>query len=391
MKTLSGISRLRANIVRLFPERQIYHRSHGKVSFVTVSPRVQIACVGAAVFLALWLGFASVSFVIRGHVTEIRTAASESRVVLYDRLLQEARSREASARAMLEARTEEFAAIAQDFEQRHAALKAILEPTADMLAERAVAALESPAPAALRGDGAEGPAAQRIAELRAEQEMMMAVAAETAESRIAAARRAIETAGLSLADLVNEATLGMGGPLVELNLAEIAPDLAEDEEFSAHITAVAAQVAEAEELERAIASAPFRAPVPVEYRLTSRFGGRVDPMTHSSAYHTGLDLGAYHRAPVVSTANGVISFAGWRGGYGRTIEIDHGNGFKTRYGHLSQIEVKTGDTVGVGDHIGSMGSTGRSTGTHLHYEVWFNGKVQDPAKYLRAGRHVQQG
>src|SRR5690606_5035400 len=132
---------------------------------------------------------------------------------------------------------------------------------------------------------------------------------------------------------------------------QIAPDVALDEDFSERITELAAYVAEAEELEHAVASAPLRSPLTVDYRLTSRFGGRVDPLTHSGAYPTGLDMAAYHRAPVVSTANGTVSFAGWKGGYGRTIEIDHGNGFKTRYGHLSQINVDVGDSVGAGDQI----------------------------------------
>lgn len=404
MKTRNGAGgRLWAKVVRFFPERQIYHRSQGKVSYMTVSTEVQIAAVGAALLLGVWLAVASASFALRGRAIDIRTADSQSRLVRYERLLQEARSREASALALLRSRTEEFQTIAVDFEQRHEALKALLGPAADVLGApaQAVAALEA-APggesrlagvvpgAALRGDSIGQPPALRVAELRAEQERMMTVAAETAETRIAAAREAIEVAGLKPEDLLGSASAGMGGPLVELDLTQIAPDLADDEAFTARLEEVAAHLAQAEELERAIASAPFRAPLSVDYRLTSRFGSRADPMTHASAYHTGLDLSAYHRAPVVSTANGVISFAGWKGGYGRTIEIDHGNGFKTRYGHLSQIDVEVGDTIVAGDKIGSMGSTGRSTGTHLHYEVWFRGKVQDPAKFLRAGRYVQQ-
>jgi murein DD-endopeptidase MepM/ murein hydrolase activator NlpD len=318
-------------------------------------------------------------------------------------MLQEARSREASALALLDSRTDEFQTIATDFEQRHEALKALLGPAGDVLdaPAHAVATLEA-APgqqsratglaqtASLRGDSMEQPAVLRLAELRSEQERMMSVAAEAAGTRIAAAREALQVAGLRVEDLVIGATAGMGGPLVELDLTTIAPDLAEDAEFTARLEEVAAHLAEAEELERAIASAPFRSPLTTDYRLTSRFGGRVDPLTHSSAYHTGLDMAAYHRAPVVTTATGTVSFSGWKGGYGRTIEIDHGNGFKTRYGHLSQIQVDVGDMVSAGDPIGSMGSTGRSTGTHLHYEVWFQGKVQDPAKFLRAGRYVQQ-
>ena len=94
--------------------------------------------------------------------------------------------------------------------------------------------------------------------------------------------------------------------------------------------------------------------------------------------------------PITATAPGVISFTGVRSGYGNTIEIDHGNGFKTRYAHLAAISVGVGQHIGVGQRIGGMGSTGRSTGTHLHYEVWVNGRAQNPLRFVKAGDYVQQ-
>jgi murein DD-endopeptidase MepM/ murein hydrolase activator NlpD len=90
------------------------------------------------------------------------------------------------------------------------------------------------------------------------------------------------------------------------------------------------------------------------------------------------------------TAPGVVSFTGVRSGYGNTIEIDHGGGFKTRYGHLSAIGVKIGQHVALGERIGAMGSTGRSTGPHLHYEVWVNGRAENPDRFVKAGDYVQQ-
>jgi murein DD-endopeptidase MepM/ murein hydrolase activator NlpD len=93
---------------------------------------------------------------------------------------------------------------------------------------------------------------------------------------------------------------------------------------------------------------------------------------------------------VITTSPGVVSFAGQRNGYGNVVEVDHGHGFKTRYGHLASYQVRVGEKVAIGQRIGSMGSTGRSTGTHLHYEVWFRGKVYDPINFLRAGRHVHE-
>ena len=94
--------------------------------------------------------------------------------------------------------------------------------------------------------------------------------------------------------------------------------------------------------------------------------------------------------PVTATGPGVVAFTGVRSGYGNTVEIDHGGGLKTRYGHLAAITVRVGDHVGIGQRIGGMGSTGRSTGTHLHYEVWLNGRPMNPERFLKAGAYVQQ-
>ena len=96
------------------------------------------------------------------------------------------------------------------------------------------------------------------------------------------------------------------------------------------------------------------------------------------------------RPPVYATAPGVVSFTGVRSGYGNVIEIDHGNGLKTRFAHLRTISVAVGQRVAIGTRIGGIGSTGRSTGPHLHYEVWVNGRAQNPLRFLRAGDYVQQ-
>src|SRR5665213_4589329 len=101
--------------------------------------------------------------------------------------------------------------------------------------------------------------------------------------------------------------------------------------------------------------------------------------------HTGLDMRGDIGEPAHATADGRVTIAGREGGYGNMIEINHGNGLATRYGHLSEIDVKVGQTVRIGDIIGRIGSTGRSTGPHLHYETRINGEADDPQKFLRAG------
>ena len=125
-------------------------------------------------------------------------------------------------------------------------------------------------------------------------------------------------------------------------------------------------------------------------RETSGFGVRLDPFTGRPAYHSGQDFAGAYGSPIYVTAPGVVSFTGARSGYGNTIEVDHGHGFKTRYAHLSAISVRVGQHVAVGQRIGAMGSTGRSTGTHLHYEVWVDGRAQNPLRFVKAGDYVQQ-
>ena len=123
---------------------------------------------------------------------------------------------------------------------------------------------------------------------------------------------------------------------------------------------------------------------------SSPFGVRADPFTGAPAFHPGEDFAGPFMTPVMTTAPGVVSFTGLRSGYGNTVEIDHGHGFKTRYAHLQAIFVAVGQRVALGQKIGAMGSTGRSTGDHLHYEVWVNGRPQNPLRFVKAGDYVQQ-
>jgi murein DD-endopeptidase MepM/ murein hydrolase activator NlpD len=136
---------------------------------------------------------------------------------------------------------------------------------------------------------------------------------------------------------------------------------------------------------------PLTTPVHgAQFELTSGFGGRVDPFTRRVAFHPGVDFGGPWGSTVASTAPGVVVWAGARGGYGNMVEIDHGYGFRTRYGHLSSILVRVGSRVEKGSPIGKLGSTGRSTGPHVHYEVWLANNLKDPSTYIEAGRHVLQ-
>ncbi len=124
------------------------------------------------------------------------------------------------------------------------------------------------------------------------------------------------------------------------------------------------------------------------FDLSSGFGPRLDPFTGRYAFHPGMDFAGVWGTAVHATAAGTVIFAGTRGSYGNMVEIDHGLGLHTRYGHLSKISVRVGMRVEKGTAIGRMGSTGRSTGPHVHYEVWYDDAVRNPRNFIEAGRHV---
>jgi len=134
--------------------------------------------------------------------------------------------------------------------------------------------------------------------------------------------------------------------------------------------------------------APFAKPVHASVRYTSGFGYRRDPKTGGRRMHKGSDFAGPYGTDIFATADGVVTYAGWQSGYGKVVKIQHAFGIETVYAHTSRIRVKKGQRVSRGDHIADMGSTGRSTGTHLHYEVHVNGVPVNPMTYIKAASNV---
>jgi murein DD-endopeptidase MepM/ murein hydrolase activator NlpD len=172
---------------------------------------------------------------------------------------------------------------------------------------------------------------------------------------------------------------GIGGPFVPANLAS------EEKSFERQLYRIHLSRSQVDRLTRTLLDVPVRKPVTGEIDMSSGFGMRMDPFLRSPAMHTGLDMRGDTGDPVRATANGTVTSAGNNGGYGKMVEIEHRNGLSTRYAHLSAIDVRVGQTVKIGQIIGKIGSTGRSTGPHLHYETRVDGEAVDPQKYLRAG------
>ena len=141
------------------------------------------------------------------------------------------------------------------------------------------------------------------------------------------------------------------------------------------------------ELETALQSVPVKLPAK-DYYISSLYGYRKDPMSKRRSMHKGIDMAGWKGTKIFTPANGMVRRAGHNGSYGLFIEIDHQNGFLTRYGHLSKIKVHKGQTLTKDDLIGLMGSTGRSSGTHLHYEILFENKQINPLKLIKALKDV---
>ena len=183
-------------------------------------------------------------------------------------------------------------------------------------------------------------------------------------------------------DFDRDIAIGGAGPVEDMPPAELEGDLAL---LEAQYDAAGQQLTVLEsllftrELDRN--STPSGDPIADSY-VTSGYGGRSDPIRGGRQFHKGVDFEADVGDPVLAVADGVVSFAGPRAGYGNTVEIDHGNGYVTRYAHNSRLSTRVGDLVRSGQQIARAGSTGRSTGPHVHLEVWENGRAVNPRKFL---------
>jgi len=177
---------------------------------------------------------------------------------------------------------------------------------------------------------------------------------------------------------------GVGGPFVPLAVG----DPAGFEAFELRSRQLMEEMAHLERLRRGLSVVPVRRPVRGEPDISSGFGPRRDPFLGVMAFHSGMDFRGDTGEPVIATAAGTITHAGRNGGYGLTVDIDHGNGLTTRYAHLSAILVQDGARVQAGQQIGRIGSTGRSTGPHLHYETRVEGEAVNPDRFMRAGQRL---
>lgn len=353
------LGRLRARIAALFPERHLYVREGGQMRAFVLSQKTQLMAAGGVAAAALWMGVCTAALLIM---------LIQGRPAL--RPAEPARL----ATPQLAVAGPSAAALAAVVEQRHAALALLLTDARG--APGAAQALTPPIARALAAAAGAADPLGRLKSVEAGQEQVLQAADAFAQARAGRLRAALKLAGVA-----PKAAAPPSQAIATLSPADPA--------FTRQVQRAAADLSEARALSETAHRLPLARPTRAAEQ-TSGFGLRRDPFTHEAAFHPGLDFAGARMTPVLATAPGVVSFTGVRTGYGETVEVDHGAGFKTRYAHLARIAVRPGQRVEAGARLGGMGSTGRSTGTHLHYEVWVNGRAQNPERFVRAGAYVLQ-
>ncbi|WP_333781576.1 peptidoglycan DD-metalloendopeptidase family protein [Aurantiacibacter sp. MUD61] len=354
-----------------FPEREFFMRSQGQVRFITITTRMQMTV--AAIVLAAVLGWAISMSVMAFN----QYRASSERASLMEREAHVAQSEE------------RFAAYSDDLDATVADLQArqeMLDDIVEMLPEDLVAEAEDTV-----SDSSEEsaelismmrevfPEAVGLAQIEARQLATVEALTLYADRRAARAEAAIRELGLDPRQVADNAT-AMGGPFEGMfgdGESTIDP----------RFERLGLSLARMSALERGMETIPQFMPADIN-SISSGFGYRRDPFNGRATMHSGLDFRAPHGAPIFAAAAGEVTFAGRKSGYGNVVEITHNTGLVTRYAHMSGFNARVGMQVEAGDRIGAIGSTGRSTGPHLHFEVRVNGRAVNPRHFLETAPHV---
>jgi murein DD-endopeptidase MepM/ murein hydrolase activator NlpD len=351
-------------------------RSQGQVRFIRVSSRLQMIAAGIVVALLLaWV------------ITMVSVAYSQyaSKRDMLDLVDREAKVTTAETRVS-EYRND-INAVASDLEKRQEVLEQLGEAyfgelPGDRQPGETVSDSSTEAGRTIDKISAALPAASGLARIEARQISFVERLTRYADRRSAKAAEAIRKLGLNPTGMIaatNNRT-AQGGPLISLATSK-------NGSLDPRFHRLGASLARMDALERGLAGIPQVLPASLEF-ISSGFGYRADPFNGGAAFHSGLDFRGPIGAPIYAAAKGKVSFAGVRPGYGNCLEIDHGNGLVTRYAHMSAFRARVGQAVEAGAVIGAIGSTGRSTGPHLHFEVRVHDRPVNPRPFLEAAPHV---
>ena len=359
-----------------FPERELIMRSEGHVRYLRITSRLQIGVAGiVAALLLAWAatmaGVAISSFLERHNSLallnrEAKVTKAESRIAAY---------------------RGDVDAVAEDLAKRQAIIEKMVkthvgELPADRRAGETVS--DSSAEASKTVDKVSSliPEAAPLAQVEARQLAFVERMTRFADRQSAVTEAALRKLGLNpqhmLAFLDDRSA--MGGPLIE-----VLPGTGNS--IDPRFRRLGLSLARMDALQRGLQGVPQVIPAAGKH-ITSGFGYRADPFSGGAAFHAGLDFKGPTGAPIYSAADGKVAFVGRRPGYGNCVEVDHGNGLRTRYAHMSAFRAQVGQSVRAGQHIGAVGSTGRSTGPHLHFEVRLRGQAVNPRPFLEVAPNV---
>ena len=357
-----------------FIDREFFMRANGQVRFLKISAQVQRRVAGTVAFvIGLWLVVTLGMAINQVTVTAQRLALSAQ-----EAKIESAEERVASYRGSIDE-------VTKDLERRQEMLESLGDQyLGDLTAAeaKAPAAVDTSEEAkAVKTISAMVPEAAGLARIEARQIRFAEKMTKVAQARTSKAEAAIRQFGLNPEVLARQARNAQGG-LFEPFFGKGKKDV-RDPRF----LKLAASLGRMDAMERALAAIPTSMPAAVMF-MSSGFGYRSDPFTGTGAMHAGLDFKGPVGTPILAAADGKVTLAGFNGGYGNSIEIRHANGLLTRYAHMSGLNVRAGQMVERGVVIGRMGSTGRSTGSHLHFEVRLNGQAINPRKFLEANPDV---
>jgi murein DD-endopeptidase MepM/ murein hydrolase activator NlpD len=332
--------------------------------------------VGTLVIMAGWSVTAATYLAFRDDVLRTLIAHQAEQQFAYEDRIAELRAQidRTTSRQLLD--QEQFQQKLDDLTRRQATLEQHATAMSAVTDPATTGSIKTPAPRGSRQSSISDSLGRVEASLdRVEQRQSLALnqMENRYEGKAHLMRGVLSQLGLKL-----DTPAAIGGPFVPVKLPE-------NESFDRSIMRVNLARADADRLSNTLVTVPVRKPVTGDIDLSSPFGVRMDPFVHEAAMHTGIDFRGEMGEPIHATAAGTVTIAGWTGGYGKMVEIDHGNGLATRFGHLSEIDVSVGQKIRIGEVVGKLGSTGRSTGPHLHYETRINGEPVNPQKFLDAG------
>ena len=421
-------------IDRLFSERQIHFRTEGRVSFIRLTKGLQIAIALVLLMTGGWMTFTTTTLVrydaivvakddliadskrayrtLLGEVSEyqkkftnLTADMEESQALMLGlakknaslqqglasvskklKVTKSERQEMADARENLKNKVADIENKMRTIANRNFSLAGNLNTTeADL--QKALAERNQSIYQGNRMQGQIKILESRLVEFRESEEQAIKRLTNGTAVSIENMEKIIALSGIKVSRLLKDQDLrpkGQGGPFIALK-----PEHEPTKVMKAKLAKLDVQMGRMEALRDVMQKMPLAPPL-ISFYVTSSYGKRRDPINRRWASHYGVDLGGGFKSKVYSTAPGVVTYAGWKGKYGKLVEITHGAGMKTRYSHLNKIYVKKGQKVKFHQKIGLLGRTGRSTGAHLHYEVVFRGRAKNPMKFIKAGRNVFQ-